>query len=195
MSLLIDIQAKLEEGKGDGYKRWASVFNAKELAKTINFLQEHGFTSYEDLCQRADTAIDRYNELTSQVQAAEARLADIVVLKKQIINYAKTREVFAAYKKSHYSKKFLAEHEQEIQMHRAAKQAFNERGITKLPSVKSLQTEYAEITRQKKEAFQESLQVRDEMRQYLTVRHNVDMITGVRESREKPERADANQAR
>lgn len=93
VSLLIDIQEKLDAGKGVGYQRWASVFNAKELAKTINFLQAHGFSSYDELCQIADSAVDHFNELSDSIRDAETRMADITVLKEQIINYAKTREV------------------------------------------------------------------------------------------------------
>lgn len=185
VSLLIDIQEKLDAGKGVGYQRWASVFNAKELAKTINFLQAHGFSSYDELCQIADSAVDHFNELSDSIRDAETRMADITVLKEQIINYAKTREVFAQYKASHYSKKFLAAHEQEIKMHRSAKQTFNELGITKLPSVKSLQAEYSELTQTKKQTFGEYLKARDDMREYLTVRHNVERILQTDQEQQK----------
>ena len=32
ISLAVDIQAKLAEGKGPGYERWAKVFNLKQMA-------------------------------------------------------------------------------------------------------------------------------------------------------------------
>lgn len=43
-NMLIDIQAKLDQGKGAGYARWAKIFNLKEAAKTLNFLVDHGLT-------------------------------------------------------------------------------------------------------------------------------------------------------
>ena len=46
-----------------------------------------------------------------------------------------------AYRKAGYSKKFRQEHEKEILLHRAAKEAFNEPNVKKLPTVKKLQTE------------------------------------------------------
>ena len=67
-----------------------------------------------------------------------------------IINYAKTREIYVAYRKAGYSKKFLAEHEADILLHKAAKNAFDDMGIKKLPTVKSLQTEYAKVLEEKK---------------------------------------------
>ena len=39
--LLVDIQAKLSEGKSEGYARWAKRYNLKEMSKTLIFLQEN----------------------------------------------------------------------------------------------------------------------------------------------------------
>ena len=41
VNLLVDIQAKLQAGKGAGYARWAKVFNLKQMAQTMNYLSEH----------------------------------------------------------------------------------------------------------------------------------------------------------
>ena len=50
-----------------------------------------------------------------------------------IINYAKTRPVYDAYRKSGYSKKFLEAHREEIALHKAAKAAFDEAGLQNCP--------------------------------------------------------------
>ena len=54
------------------------------------------------------------------IKVAEARLTEIAVLKTHIINYAKTREVYAAYRKAGYSKAFLEAHREKITLHKAA---------------------------------------------------------------------------
>ena len=66
-------------------------------------------------------------------------MTELATLRKHIINYAKPGEVYVAYRKAGYSKKFLAEHEGDILLHKAAKKAFDEMGIKKLPTVKSIQ--------------------------------------------------------
>ena len=177
-SLLIDIQAKLDEGKGAGYKQWASVFNAKQMAQTMNFLRENSGMDYDELARQADAATARFNTLSAQIKTAETRMAEIAVLKTQVINYAKTREVFDGYKASRYSKKYLAEHEGDIILHRAAKKTFNELGLKKLPTVKSLQAEYAALLSEKKAAYAEYRQARDEMKKLLTYRANAEKILG-----------------
>ena len=72
------------------------------------------------------------------------------VLRTHIINYAKTRETYVAYRKAGYSKKFRQEHEEEILLHQAAKNAFDDMGVKKLPKVKELQAEYARLLEEKK---------------------------------------------
>ena len=180
-NLLIDIQAKLDAGKGAGYERWAKVFNLKQMAQTMNYLREHGLLDYAELKEKTDAATERFNALSAQIKAAESRMAEIAVLKTQIISYAKTREVFDGYKASRYSKKYLAEHETDILLHRAAKKTFNDLGLKKLPTVKSLQEEYARLLSGKKAAYADYRQARDEMRELLTHRANVDKILGTEE--------------
>ena len=181
VNLLVDIQAKLQEGKGAGYARWARSFNLKQLAQTMNYLTDHGLLEYAALADKAAAATARHNELSAQIKAAEKRMAEIAVLRAHIINYSKTREVYVAYRKAGYSKKFLAEHEADILLHKAAKKAFDELGLKKIPTVKSLQAEYAQLLEEKKKAYGEFRQARDEMRELLTVKANVDRLLGTEE--------------
>jgi hypothetical protein len=189
VNLLVDIQAKLRAGKGAGYERWAKVFNIKQMAQTVNYLTEHSLLEYDALAAKTVSATTRYNELSTQIKAAEKRLAEIAVLKTQIVNYAKTRDTYVAYRKSGYSKKFLAEHESDILLHKAAKKAFDELKVEKLPTVKSLQTEYAALLAEKKAAYADYRKARDEMKELLTVKANVDRLLGTdkRESEKEKE--------
>ena len=131
VNLLVDIQAKLQAGKGAGYARWAKVFNLKQMAQTMNYMTEHNLLEYAGLAEKAAAATAHHNELSAQIKAAEKRMAEIAVLRTHIVNYAKTREVYVAYRKAGYSKKFRAEHEAEILLHQAAKSAFDEMNVKK----------------------------------------------------------------
>ena len=176
VNLLVDIQAKLQAGKGAGYARWAKVFNLKQMAQTMNYLSEHNLLEYAILEEKAAAATAHHNELSAQIKAAEKRMAEIAVLRTHIVNYAKTREVYVAYRKAGYSKKFREEHEEEILLHQAAKNAFDEMGVKKLPKVKELQTEYAKLLEEKKKTYAEYRRSREEMRELLTAKANVDRV-------------------
>ena len=179
VNLLVDIQAQLRAGKGLGYERWAKRFNIKQIAQTLNYLTETGLLEYGELKEKADQVETRCNGLQSHLQETEAKLTANAVLQTHILNYIKTREIYAAYHQSGYSKKFLAEHESEIALHRAAKKAFNELGLKKLPTMKTLRAEYAVLLAEKKQTYAEYRQVRDEMRQLLKVKANVELLLGV----------------
>lgn len=181
VNLLVDIQAKLQAGKGAGYERWAKVFNLKQMAQTLNYLSENNLMNIEDLTAKTDAAIARVHELQVTIRETEKRMAELHTLKGHIINYVKTREVYAAYRMAGYSKKFVAEHEQEIKLHQAAKEAFSALGTQKIPKVKEIQAEYDELKEKKKQAYAAYHQAQDEMRQLLTVRANVERILGVEE--------------
>ena len=185
--LLVDIQEKIAEGKSVGYKKWATKFNLKEMSKTLLFLQEQKIGSAEELRERAAAATERYHAMGDSIKAAEARLTQIAALKTHIINYAKTRPAYDAYRKSGYSKKFLEAHREEITLHKAAKAAFDEAGMKKLPKVKELDAEYAELLIKKKAAYPDYRKARDEMQQLMKAQKNVELFFAEDKSNLRPQ--------
>ena len=188
-SLLIDIQSKLQQGKGVGYERWAKKFNLKQMAQTVAYLQEHGLTDYSDLVKKADESAHEVHVLSVKMKSAEARMEELGTLRKHIINYMKTRDTYTAYRKAGYSKKFFSEHQDDILLHKAAKQYFDTLGDTKLPSVKSINEEYAALSAEKKTLYAEYRSRREKMKELMIARANVESILGKsREEKSSPER-------
>ncbi len=179
VNLLIDIQAKMQAGKGKGYERWAKVFNLKEAAKTLNFLVENGVADYGELAARADAAGEKFDALSVRIRQLEGRMAENAQLKTHIINYSKTREVYKEYKKSRHKKEYLAGHAEEIKKHEAAKAAFDALNGKPIPKVAQLSQEYAALLAEKKECYEEYKAARKEMVDYQTAKHNVDIILGL----------------
>lgn len=176
LSLLIDIQEKLQEGKGGGYAYWAKVFNVKQMAKTILFLQEHQYESYEQLDDATNAAIEKYQKLAECLKKMEGQLTDAKKMKEQIINYSKTRETYIAYRKSGYSKKFFEEKKEEIVAHKAAKETFEKLGGSTIPRVKELNQQISALYEERRSVFEEYLKLKEEMREMLVVRENVQRI-------------------
>ena len=185
--LLIDIQEKLKQGKSGGYERWAKVYNIKQVSQALLFLQEHDVRDYATLAEKASSASATFSNLSATIKDAEKRLGEIAVLKTHIFNYSKTREVYEKYRKSGYSKKFFEEHREEITIHKAAKKAFSEvQG--KLPKVKELNEEYAEVLAAKKKAYSQYRQAKKDMQDYVTAKHNIDMILGESQREEQEQK-------
>ena len=174
--MLVDIQAKLAEGKGAGFARWAKQHNLKEMSRTLVFLQENKIGSIEEMQERVDAATERYHELGDSIKASEKRLAEIAVLKAHIINYAKTRPVYDAYRKTGYSKHFLETHRTEITLHKAAKAAFDGANLKKLPKVRELDAEYSKLLTEKKARYPDYRKAKEEMQELLRAQKNIELF-------------------
>ena len=191
-NLVIDIQRKLQS-KGVGYQRWASVYNLKQISKTLLFLRDHKIESMEQLDQMVMQQVTKRDALLTSIQQSEKRLAEIGTLKKHIINYSKTRSTYEAYRKAGYSKKFLETHRDEITLHKAAKVAFDELGVKKFPKVKELSIEYAEILTAKKQAYAEYRQVKNEAQELLIAQRNIASLYDAERKEEEQKRQKEDQ--
>ncbi|MCD8367219.1 MAG: relaxase/mobilization nuclease domain-containing protein [Clostridiales bacterium] len=174
-SLLVDIDARLQ-AKGPGYQRWATVYNLKQMAQTMIFLREHGIERLDQLREMTDTATASFEALDATLKASEKRLVEIAVLKTHIINYSKTRDVYVEYRKSGYSQKFFEAHREQITLHKAAKDAFDQLGVKKLPRVKDLTAEYAQVLEEKKATYAKYRTARNQMRELQRARRNVELF-------------------
>lgn len=176
VNLLVDIQARLQKAKSPGYERWAKGFNLKEMAKTFSYLREHGLLDRAELDRCTDEASAKTENTMKRIRVIEDRQREIGQIKTHIIQYSKTREIYAQYKKSNWSPKYAAQHEQEIAMHRAAKKAFDALGMKKLPKVADLNAEYESLQSEKNALYADYKRDRAEMRQLLIVQENVRRI-------------------
>ena len=186
-NLVIDIQSKLQN-KGAGYQRWASVYNLKQMSKTLLFLRDHKIESMEQLAQLVQQQTAKRDALLSSIQQSEKRLAEIGTLKKHIINYSKTRATYEEYRKAGYSKKFLEAHREEITIHKAAKAAFDELGVRKLPRVKDLSIEYAEVLAAKKQAYAEYRLAKNDAQELLIAQQNIASLYDAERKEEEQKR-------
>ena len=188
-NLVIDIQRRMAQGKGPGYERWAKVYNIKQMAAALQFLQENGLTDYDELAAKTDAAVDRAHALAGELRAVERELGRTSELMGAVVQYAKTRPVFDGYKAARYSKKYLAQHEAELADYRAAKATMNELlDGEKLPKMDALKKKRRELAEQKKALTAQYRTAQKEMREIVTVKGNIDHLlnfTGGRADKEQ----------
>ena len=187
ISLAINIQSRLQ-GKGPGYERWAKVFNLKQMAAALAYLQDNGLTDYEQLEQKATAATEHFHKLSDQIKSTEAALHTNTELKAATVQYANTRPTFEKYKASKYSKKFLAEHEADIELYRAACADFKAiLGGAKLPKMDTLKEEGRKLSEQKKKLYAEYRKTKADMQEVTTIKANIDYLLGYSEPGRKKE--------
>lgn len=138
-----------------------------------------------------------FKSISTSIKQAEHRMEQIAVLKTHIINYAKTRDTYVAYRKKMAAEKpaFWAAHERDLLLHKAAKRAFETQGVKKLPTVKTLQAEYSALLDKKKEAYEDYKRLRQENQQLQAVKSNVDSLLNIQKEEHQEKEKNQEQDR
>ena len=185
VNLIIDIQERMAQGKGPAYERWAKVYNLKQMAAALQYLQEHHLTDYAALTARTEAAVDHFHKLSDELRTTEEALSKTSELMAATVDYAKTRPVFDGYKAARYSKKYLAQHEVELATYRAAKDTMNTiLNGAKLPKIEALKKSRRELAGQKKELYAEYRDAQRQMREAVAIKANIDHLLGITDERE-----------
>lgn len=188
VDLIVDIQERLRSGKGPAYERWAKVYNLKQMAAALQFMQEQNITEYDQLSAKAEDSVSRFHALTEQLRRTEADLSVTSELMGAVVRYAKTRPVFDGYKAAKYNRKYLAEHEAELTDYRAAKATMGELlGGEKLPKMAELKEKRRQLAARKKALYADYRTAQEEMRQAVAVKANIDHLLGVTDGQRKKE--------
>lgn len=173
--LLIDIQKKLRQGKGKGYARWGQRFNSKAMMNTLLFLNEKGIRSYDDLKEKADSSSKNFRTLTEEIKGIEGRIAEINDIRKHIINYSKTKDVYEQYRKAGFSPKFYEAHREELALRKAAQKKFDQLD-GKIPKLKDLNREYSELMDRKKKCYRDYKLANESNKKLQEAKYNVETM-------------------
>jgi len=188
INLIVDIQSKMRAGKGPAYEQWAKIHNLKQMAAALQYLKEHDLLEYKQLEQRAEELTDRFHALADQIKSIEATMSINAELKGAVVDYAKTRTVFEGYKAAKYSNKYLAEHETDIQLYRAAQATFRRvLDGAKLPKMDMLKKESQQLRVEKNAAYREYRAAKKDMQDIITAKHNIDHLLSLTDQQKNKE--------
>jgi len=180
INLIIDIQEKMQQGKGAAYAKWAIVYNLKQMATALQYLQENNLLVYEDLAAKAEAATARMHNAGDKLQQTETAMKRNTELKSAIADYARTRPIFEEYKAKKYSNKYLAEYEADISVYRVAQATMKEiLNGKKLPKMDALKSEWQTLTAAKKSGYAEYRAAQKDMREIIAIKANIDHLLGI----------------
>ena len=173
LAKLIDIQAKLTEGKGIGYERWAKKFNLKAMSQTLILLQEKDLLNEDDLNQRIAELETKYHDSLAVVKDLEGRMKTNKELRYHTAAYTSTKNVAQQLKTAKRPAAFEEQHRAELTAYRAAAAYFKANNITKLPSPKKLEAEYAQLASEKAKFYEQYKEAKEELLKLKTAKQNV----------------------
>ena len=170
---LVDIQAKLKQGKGIGYERWAKKHNLKAMAQTLILLEEKGLTDEDALNQRIAELETKYHDALAVVKDLEGRMKTNNKLRYHVAAYASTKTIAQQLKTAKCPAVFEEQHRAELTAYRAAAAYFKANDITKLPSPKKLEAEYAQLASEKAKFYEQYKEAKEELLKLKTAKQNV----------------------
>ena len=170
---LVDIQAKLKQGKGIGYERWAKKHNLKAMAQTLILLEEKGLTDEDALDQRIAELDTKFHESLTVVKDLEGRMKANKELRCHVAAHTSTKSVAQQLKAAKRPAAFEEQHRAELTAHRAAAAYFKANNLTKLPSPKKLEAEYAQLASEKAKFYEQYKEAKEELLKLKTAKQNV----------------------
>ena len=170
---LIDIQLRMTEGQGIGYKRWLTKHNLKAMAQTLIFLEEKGLTNEDALNQRIGELETKYHDALAAVKDLEGRMKANKELRYHIAAYTSTKSIAQQLKTAKRPTAFEEQHRAELTAYRAAAAYFRANDITKLPSLKKLEAEYTQLASEKAKFYEQYKETKEELLKLKTAKQNV----------------------
>ena len=175
ISLIGDIQERIRLIDSKGYEYKAKLTILKEAARTLNYLTENNLLQYADLEKKVEDVHSSYDRIGKELKGVEARLREVQPLIKNISNYQRLKPVYDAFQKTKDKPGFKAKHEAELVIFEAARSTLLAmQGDEKLPSLKTLQAEQAQLFEEQERLYAERNRFKKEAKQIETIKSNVD---------------------
>ena len=176
IELMINIEAKMREGKSRGYQVWAERHNLEAVSKSMIYLKENHIDSYASLEQMIQSKTETRNALSSRIKNTQARMNEIREQKKAITTYRRTKDIYVQYRESGWSQAFYKEHAKEIEAHKKAQDVYSKAGGN-LPTLAELSAEFSQLLEQKQEDIDALKEARAEVSNLWHIKTNLDILT------------------
>ena len=175
ISLIGDIQERIRLIDSKGYEYKAKLTILKEAARTLNYLTDNNLLQYADLEKKVEDVHSSYDRTGKELKGVEARLREVQPLIKNISNYQRLKPVYDAFQKAKDKPGFKAKHEAELVIFEAARSTLLAmQGDEKLPSLKTLKAEQAQLFEEQERLYAERNRLKKEAKQIETIKSNVD---------------------
>ena len=184
-SLLINIQNNLKAQQSAGYKHWATIENLKRAAETLNFLTEHGISSYEEPAERCDGAAAAAARVKADLRATEKEMEWLTLTMKHAATYRQLRPMYDQYRQSRDKEKFLRGHEGEIILFEATARELKRLDAVPLPATQRLRAEMDELTTRRTALQTELRKIQKEEKEYDMMQKNIDILLSNQNKRSK----------
>jgi len=176
VSLIIDIKNLVKAQESRGYEHWSKVFNLKQSAKTLTFLEENKIEKYEELTEKITDVVSLCDKTSEELKAVEKRLSDMAVVIKNLAVYQKTKKVYDGYKSSKQKDRYREIHQKDIILYESVIKSLSPKILG--TDISMLKKKYEALGLQKDKIQAEYTEIKKRVMEFETVKKNVDHILG-----------------
>lgn len=189
LRLVRDLQTCVKAQESPAYARRVKLTNLQQMAKTVAYIQEHGYDSGEALSDAFSQAQSQTSDMRKALRSTEEKLKEVNQQIHYTGQYLANKSMYKQYLVSRNKKQFRQEHGAEIALYEAARKFLKDSaGGGKLPSIKLLKEEKAKLTELKNRQYGTYQNLQGYEKELKTVKTNVEMILGKGQDRQEPER-------
>lgn len=177
LRFVVDLQNCIKAQQSRAYAQKVKISNLQQMAKTVAYIQEHGYDTQEKLQDTTDTIQSKMAKARSDAKLTEAKLKKVNEQIHYLGQYLSTKSVYADFLKSTNKKDFRQNYADEIAKYEEALQFLKQNSQDgKLPTMKDLRSEKELLVQQKSAQYETYQYFKDYHRELQTVCSNVENI-------------------
>ena len=183
LRLVVDLQQRVKAQQSQAYARKVKLSNLKEMAKTIAYIQEHGYDTQEDLLAAFLEVQNQTNDVRKSLRNTEQQLKNVNEQIHYTGQYLANKSIYSQYLKSKNKKRFRQEHSSEIVLYETARKILKENSDDgKLPSLKVLKAKKERLFLLKNSQYESYRHLQNHQKELKTICTNVGMMLGIEHS-------------
>ena len=185
LRLVIDLQNCAKAQANSSYARKVRLSNLQQMAKTVAYIQEHGYDTEDDLKAAFDEAQTQTTEMRKTLCSTEKKLREVNEQIHYTGQYLANKSVYREFLTCKNKKKFRLEHQTEITLYETARKILKEHSEDgKLPSMKLLKAEKEKLAARKSSQYEAYRNLREYEKELHIVQTNIDTFLGKDRSRQ-----------
>lgn len=195
LRLVIHLQDCVKAQQNAAYASKVKLSNLKEMARTIAYIQEHGYDTRDSLEESFSEIKRLAADSRKELRSIEGRLRQTNEQIRYTGQYFAGKSVWQQFCRAKNRGQFRKEHSAEIALYETARKFLKEHASDgRLPSMQLLKAEKEQLQQQKNEAQKTCRYYREYQKELATVLANVEMISGRPHNRQEKKQKSAGRS-
>ncbi len=179
LRLVTDLQHCIKAQQSRAYAGKVKLTNLQTMAKTLSYIQEHGYGTVEDVESKLAEIKALSASSRKELKGIEGKLRQTNEQIHYTGQYISRKSLYSQLLKAKNKQQFRQEHSSDLALYETAVKFLKEKsGGEKLPNLQTLKSEKEKLLEQKKEAQEKYYYYRDYQKELNTVCSNIHTALG-----------------